>query len=131
MSSFDGKDIFGSGPHTIVFEEIQVDSWKKAFPGVHGTLHFTGGWRGRTGTISGRLEAESPEEIDELVDAIEAYMVDGTAAELVDHFDRKFQNIVLEPPLKFNGQMIHLPQDKDADDLWIQSYELKITQLRK
>ncbi len=95
MSTFDGNDLFGSGPHTF-----KVGSWtrqqqRRGFAGLDGELVIDHGRRSRQIVQTGRLQAASATQLAALVDAIETCS-DGYAYTLVDNHSRELDNVLLE-----------------------------------
>lgn len=76
MSSYNGADLFGSGPHTITVGAVEVSKKHTAFAGGDGFETLIMGRRGRPVRIGGMLLAASAAALNALVDAIEDYVDD-------------------------------------------------------
>jgi hypothetical protein len=95
MSTLNGQDLFGSGPHTI-----RPGSWPRAqkhrgFPGVDGQLVIDLGRRARTIEQTGRLQAGTASQLAALIDAIVARH-DGNAYTLVDNHGLTHANVLID-----------------------------------
>ena len=95
MSSLDGQDLFGSGPH-----EIQLVGWqralaRRAFAGLDGELVLDLGLRSRVIEQRGRLQAATADDLDEIISQIEA-MNDGSTHSLLDNHGRTHSRLVIE-----------------------------------
>jgi hypothetical protein len=95
MSTYDGNDLFGSGPHSIKAGSWTRSQQRRGFAGVSGELVIDHGRRSRLLIHAGRLQAASPTHLESLIDAIEAYQ-DGYAYSLVDNHGRHYTNVLLE-----------------------------------
>lgn len=96
MSSFNGENLFGSGPHVIYIDGIKADKHLFSFPNVHGSFDVGHGFRWRSGKIVGWLEGENIAELQSLISKIERYYVNRTAATLVDNWGRSFNDVVID-----------------------------------
>jgi len=95
MSSLDGQDVFGSGPHTI-----SQDSWLRSvehrgFAGADGELLLDMGLRSRALIQKGRLQASSVVELQSLLSQVEN-LLDGRTHELVDNHGTSYERVVVE-----------------------------------
>jgi hypothetical protein len=95
MSTFDGKDLFGSGPHAF-----KVGSWtrqqqRRGFAGLDGELVIDHGRRSRQIVQTSRLQAASVTQLAALIDAIDACN-DGYGHTLIDNHSRQFTGATLE-----------------------------------
>ena len=79
MSTFDGVNIFGSGPHTILVGGEMIAKKRTAFAGVDGVDSIVLGGRGQPVTITGLLKAANRTALDVLITAIEQACKDGPA----------------------------------------------------
>jgi len=95
VSSLDGQDLFGSGPH-----EIQPLGWqralaRRAFVGLDGELVVDLGLRSRIIEQRGRLQATTAQALDEILSQIAAAN-DGAKHSLIDNHGRTFSGLVIE-----------------------------------
>jgi len=95
MSSLDQQDLFGSGPHSI-----RCGSWRRSlrqrgFPGLDGELVLDMGLRGRQIHQAGRLEADSFEAMNTMIDQLDR-LVDGALHSLTDNHGRTFPQVLIE-----------------------------------
>lgn len=70
-SSFDGDDLFGSGPHQVLVDGLDVAKMRGAFAGCDGFVTATFGARGRPVRISGKLIAADYDALQALIAEIE------------------------------------------------------------
>jgi len=126
MSSYDGEDIFGSGPHRITWEGQTVSRTEFSFPGQHYTATRSHGMKKQIGRIRGQLRADDVEELEELILVIKGYVADGAGYELVDNFDRSRLFVRLDNFIP--GTRHWAGRDTDAE-VWIQEYEVPLTDL--
>ncbi len=95
MSSLDGQNLFGSGPHSF-----QEGAWDRAllrrgFAGVHGELVLDLGLRSRAIEQNGRLQAVCADDLRTLITQIEGF-IDGQEHQLVGNFGQTYLRVVLE-----------------------------------
>jgi len=95
VSSFDGQDLFGSGPHSIRPDGWERQLQRRGFAGVDGELVLDLGLRSRAIQQTGRLQGASAAAVAALVAAIEAYQ-DGQVHELTDDHGRTYSSAILE-----------------------------------
>ncbi len=95
MSSFNGQDLFGSGPHSIRPGAWERQLQRRGFAGVDGELLLDMGLRSRAIQQTGRLQGVSAAAVAALVSAIEAYQ-DGLPYALVDDHGQTFSTVILE-----------------------------------
>lgn len=94
MSSYGGKDLFGSGPHTFTVHGLSQRHAEHEQPGVDGVQITAMGRTGRSIDQSGTLLADDIASLQSQLDAIEAAMT-GEAGELVDHFGRSWPDVLM------------------------------------
>ena len=95
MSTFNGQDLFGSGPHA--FRPL---SWERALdrrhlPGLDGDLVLDMGRSSRIIVQTGRLQAPTAAALHALIEQIEACL-DGKLHVLVDTLGRTLDRVMLE-----------------------------------
>jgi len=95
MSSLDGQDLFGSGPHSFRTGAWEQALQRRAIPGLDGELVLSQGRRSRVIAQTGRLQATSASGLASLVAQVEA-RCDGRTHALVDSAGRTFTNVILE-----------------------------------
>ncbi len=84
MSSLDGQDLFASGPHAFTAGSWRRDVQRRGFAGLDGELSLDAGLRSRTIVQTGRLQDDTPAELDAQVAAVQAF-ADGGLHTLVDN----------------------------------------------
>ncbi len=95
MSSLDGQDLFGSGPHAF-----RPGSWhrsleRRSFAGTNGELVLDMGLRSRTILQDGRLQDVTATALNTLVSNIEAF-IDGELHTLADNHGIVYGRVLLE-----------------------------------
>ena len=95
MSSLDGQNLFGSGPHSI-----RPGTWSRAmqhrsFPGIDGELVLDMGLRSRQIVQTGRLQAGTASAIHTLMSAVETKL-DGSTHALIDDLGRTYSAVLVE-----------------------------------
>jgi hypothetical protein len=95
MSSYDGENLFDSGPHAFSFGPWQRSMQSRGFAGVSGELLLDLGLRSRKIAQKGRLQAGSANALHALLDAIIARS-DGAAHTLVDNHGKEYPEVILE-----------------------------------
>ena len=95
MSTFDGQDLFGSGPESIRPCAWERQLQRRGFAGVDGELVLDLGLRSRAIQQTGRLQGASAAAVTALAGAIEAYQ-DGEPHELIDDHGRTYPSAILE-----------------------------------
>jgi hypothetical protein len=95
MSQLAGQILFDSGPHRFVPGPWQRQQVRRGFCGLDGELVINLGLRGRHIAQTGRLQASSTAELQELIAAIEA-LADGQPRELIDNHDQVYPRVLLE-----------------------------------
>jgi len=95
MSSLDGQDLFGSGPHAVRSTSWQRSVQRRGFAGLDGELILDMGLRSRIISQTGRLQAGTADALNALVTQIEEFL-DGRLHTLVDDHGRSFPNVLVE-----------------------------------
>jgi hypothetical protein len=95
VSTLDGNNLFGSGPHSLRPLAWQRQIERRSFPGVDGELVLDMGMRSRRIVQQGRLQADTAAARAALVAAIEQY-ADGLTHALVDNHGRTHSPVILE-----------------------------------
>ena len=95
MSSLDGEDIFGSGPHTIRTGPWQRSLQRRGFAGIDGELVIDMGLRSRVIMQEGRLQAATASAIQTFISQIEDF-VDGRLHTLVGNHGEVFARLLVE-----------------------------------
>jgi hypothetical protein len=95
MSSLDGQNLFGSGPHSFRPGAWERSLERRGFPGLDGELVMNLGLRSRVIAQTGRLQAASAASVVTLISQIEARN-DGKTHVLVDAHGRTFSRVILE-----------------------------------
>ena len=70
-SSFDAVDLFGSGPHQVLVDGLEVARRRGAFAGCNGFVTATFGGRGRPVQIRGKLIGTDYDDLQDQIAAIE------------------------------------------------------------
>lgn len=92
---FDGKDLFGPGEHVIIPQAWQRRRIDYAAAGLDGVVSLDLGRRSRTLRQTGRLSADSVNELQKMIAAIEARS-DGGAYELFDRYGTSYNHVRLD-----------------------------------
>lgn len=95
MSSLDGVDLFGSGPHglrTLAWERCQV---RRGFAGIDGEMVIDMGARSRRIVQTGRLCAPTAATLNAIIARIESSQ-DGQLHGLVDNLGRTYAHVMVE-----------------------------------
>jgi hypothetical protein len=95
MSTLDDIDLFSSGPHGLHCGSWQRATARRGFSGLNGELVLDLGCRSRRLTLTGRLQADTAEELDGLIRNIEMWN-DGKFHALVDNHGRSFPRVWIE-----------------------------------
>lgn len=95
MSSFDGQNLFDSGPHSIRPDAWERQLQRRGFAGIDGELVLDLGLRSRAIHQTGRLQGASASAVAALAETIEAYQ-DGRPHELIDNHGRTYPSAILE-----------------------------------
>jgi len=95
MSTLDGQDLFGSGPHTIRPGDWCRAQQRRGFAGVDGELVIDMGRRARTIEQTGRLQASTASQLAALIDAIVA-LHDGNVYTLVDNHGLTHADVLID-----------------------------------
>jgi len=95
MSSLDGTDLFGGGPHAFRLGAWQRAMDRRGFAGLDGELVVDLGLRSRPIFQTGRLEAQTADELAQAVSRVEA-MIDGNLHCLVDNHSQTYPRVILE-----------------------------------
>ena len=102
MSSFDGQDLFSSGPHRFEVGGLTLRHAEQAAPGGDGAAVVGQGRSARTIVQHGELLADSAAFLRELTALIEAKL-DGLEHELIDDAGRLWSNVVM---VKFEPEVM-------------------------
>ena len=94
MSTFDGQNLFASGPHTFQVGGLSLRHVLQETPGSRGVRLSAQGQHGRSITQLGQLLADNPAAMQAQMEAIEA-MLDGQPRTLVDDTDRSWPHTVM------------------------------------
>lgn len=94
MITYNGQDLFSSGPSVTQPGPYQSRDAEAASPGSVGGSLITQGTRPRTITQIGTLIANSDGQLQTLIDAIQAQVGSGEAT-LSDEFDRDWPGCVM------------------------------------
>jgi hypothetical protein len=95
MSSLDGSDLFGSGPHSFQPGGWERSLQRRGLAGLDGEVVLDRGLRSRQILQTGRLQSTSASGAQTLIGQIEARN-DGKAHILVDCHGQTFSRVVLE-----------------------------------
>ncbi len=95
MSSYAGQDLFGSGPHRFQFGAWQRRLQPRGFAGINGEQVLDLGIRSRRIFQAGRLQADTPQNLKGLLDAINSRS-DASEHTLVDNHGLSFSRVILE-----------------------------------
>jgi len=116
MSSFDGQNLFGSGPHRVEWRGVAVDAHEFAFPGEDGSFRMVHGLRKATGRIAGSLRAADAADLAAQEAAILRCVAEGGAHTLIDNFDLAYGDVVLTDFTRCG------PRQRTAEGLLVQDY---------
>jgi phage protein U len=94
MVTFDNQSLFGSGPARFKVGPIKLRHTVQHPPGSRGARLDPQGAEAREITQAGVLIADTPGELQDLVDAIED-KVDGLAYTLIDSVGRAWSSVVM------------------------------------
>ena len=103
MSTYDGANIFGSGPHRIIVGGEVVAKKRTGYTGVDGVDSLIIGGRGYPVRIRGQLKGANRAAVETLIGTIETAMKAGPAA-LVDVDSNSHSNVELDT-LRISGFM--------------------------
>jgi len=95
MSSFGGLDRFGSGPHQIVVDGVQIAKKRTSYCGANGVDSLILGSRGRRVRITGQLKAATRLDVVKLISLIEGDCLIGPC-DLVDTGGITWTNVELD-----------------------------------
>ena len=95
MSTLNGQDLFGSGPHSIRPGSWPREQMRRGMAGLNGEVVIDMGRRSREIHQSGRLQAATAAELEAVLDAIVACH-DGTACILIDNHNQTHANVMIE-----------------------------------
>ena len=109
MSSFDGEDLFGSGPHGFEVGGLSLRHVLKEVPGGQGVQLSGLGRQGRSIIQRGALVADDVTAMQVLIDAVEVKL-DGLAHVLVDDLGRSWGDTVMlsfdpKPMVRVGGRV--------------------------
>lgn len=116
MSSYRGKDLFGSGPHRFTIGGIAARTAVHTMPGVDGVRRTPGGRSPRSIEQRGTLIADDLASLDALRAAIEAEL-NGRTGELIDEFNRSHADVVM---LTFESKQVRRVGPRYALDYTIE-----------
>lgn len=94
MSLYDGQELFAGGPHRFHVHGLAQRHVTHEQPGADGVRVTVMGRTGRSIDQTGTLLADTVEQLQRQIDAIEAAM-DGQPAELVDDLSRVWPNVLM------------------------------------
>ena len=94
MSSFDGENLFRSGPHAFQVGGLSLRHVLLETPGGRGVRLSDQGKHGRSITQFGQLVADDPTAMQAIIEAIEAKL-DGRPHTLVDDANRPWPHTVM------------------------------------
>ncbi len=94
MSSFKGKNLFGSGPHRFTVHGRSLRHAARPSPGGDGVQVTAQGRDARRVDQTGTLRADDVARMQAQLDAIEAEL-DGVAGELVDDRGRVYADVLM------------------------------------
>jgi len=95
VSLLDQQDLFGSGPHSVSVGSPVRQFERRSFAGVDGELLLDMGLRGRLLTQAGRLQADTAEDLQQIVTQIEA-ILDGKLHTLIDNHGLEHAGLLVE-----------------------------------
>ncbi|MCK4874169.1 MAG: hypothetical protein KAS72_15710 [Phycisphaerales bacterium] len=95
MSSYDGEDLFSSGPHRFTAASTRMRVHEAEAPGVDGARLVMLGRGAKRIVQTGRLVADTTDDLLDLRDAI-TQRCDGRAAVLVDSRGCTHEHMVIE-----------------------------------
>ena len=95
MSSYAGENLFSSGPHAFRFRPWERSMQRRGFAGVNGEIVLDLGLRSRQITQTGRLQADTANDLNEILDGINA-LGDGAEHVLTDNHSQSHQHVILE-----------------------------------
>ena len=96
MSTYNGEDIFGSGPHKIVVGGEVVMKKRIGYAGANGVNSTVMGGRGWPVRITGQLRSATAAGLNTLIETIEAYTKYPTACTLIDNFSYSYTYVELD-----------------------------------
>ncbi len=95
MSTLDGENLFGSGPHVISPGSWRRDVVRRSFSGVSGEIAIDQGKRSREMRQTGRLQAADAASLQAIISRIENH-IDGGSHTLVDNHGTIFRRVLME-----------------------------------
>lgn len=95
MSTFNGLDLFGSGPHSIRPGSWPREQMRRGMAGLDGEVVIDLGRRSREIHQTGRLQATTAAELAALIDAVIA-LHDGAAYTLVDNHSQTHTHVMID-----------------------------------
>ncbi len=95
MTTLDGQNLFGSGPHAVQAGPWERELQRRSFSGVDGELILDMGLRSRPIIQTGRLQAASATEVHGAISQIETFL-DGKTHTLVDNHGQTYDGVILE-----------------------------------
>ena len=95
MSSSAGETLFGSGTHAFRFGHWERSMQRRGFAGVNGEIVLDLGLRSRQIKQTGRLQADTADDLHEILDDINA-LGDGAEHVLIDNHGQSHQHVILE-----------------------------------
>jgi len=95
MSTLDGQDVFAAGPHSIRPGAWERQIVRRGLAGLDGELVLDLGLRSRQIIQTGRLQADSAEQLQALIEQIESF-ADGCEHVLVGAHGLTYSRVILE-----------------------------------
>ena len=95
MSSYNGQDLFSSGPQSFRLGPWRRSLQRRGFAGVDGEMILDLGLRSRRIFQTGRLHADTSAGLKSLLDAINA-CCDSCEHALVDNYGESLPRVILE-----------------------------------
>lgn len=107
MSSFNGADLFGSGPHKIIMGGEMIAKKRTDYAGSSGLESLTMGGRGWPITIKGQLKAATRQDLMDLQRNIELACHDSSRT-LIDVDGQNYINVELDS-LQITSELYYTP----------------------
>ncbi len=101
MSSFNGVDLFASGPHSFSVGGWPRQQIRRSYAGLDGEGLIDMGLRSRVIEQTGRLQAATAGELESIITQIET-CADGQAYSLIDNHGLVYATVCLEK-FELNG----------------------------
>jgi len=117
MASFDGENVFSSGPSQFEVHGWRVAARREGFPGLDGVRQLVLGARGRVIQQRGYLEHATGAGLAALVAAIDQYQKVCNPCDLVDNNGNTYPNTVITAlrhgPARRSGSSFVAPYEID------------------